>query len=311
MPNALDPKHLYHLHIIFESGSLSSAAELLSVSQPTLSRTVSTLEAQVGRRLMVRGRSGVVLTEAGNLLAEQGRRIGADLKQADDLLNALQQGRQPTIRLGAGPLLAQAGINDFVTSEIQAQRQVNFQLQIGTARQLVADLLHGRLDIAVMATPPGLRTEHLRDQHIADDHIGLFAGPKSSLIRRNEPADAQALAHAKWLAVDAAIGPTSSHEKMLRQLGVPPVIPAVQFNMNIQGLVAALAASDALCFLPANVSRLLFKDTGVREIPMGVPIETRQISLWHAADADLNSGLMDTIRKCRAFLAKRLSATGG
>ena len=58
MPNALDPKHLYHLHIIFESGSLSSAAELLSVSQPTLSRTVSTLEAQVGRRLMVRGRSG-------------------------------------------------------------------------------------------------------------------------------------------------------------------------------------------------------------------------------------------------------------
>ena len=98
---------------------------------------------------------------------------------------------------------------------------------------------------------------------------------------------------------------------MLRQLGVPPVIPAVQFNMNIQGLVAALAASDALCFLPANVSRLLFKDTGVREIPMGVPIETRQISLWHAADADLSSGLMDTIRKCRAFLAKRLSAIGG
>ena len=53
MRTTLDPKLLYHLHIIFESGSLSAAAETLSVSQPTLSRAVSTLESQVGHQLMV------------------------------------------------------------------------------------------------------------------------------------------------------------------------------------------------------------------------------------------------------------------
>ena len=164
MRTGLDPKLLYHLHIIFEAGSLSAAAEVLTVSQPTLSRAVSQLEAQVGRQLMVRGRNGVVLTETGILLAEQGRRIATDLKQADDVLNALKSDSPPTIRIGAGPLLAHAALNDFVLGMTQTGAPASFDLQIGTARQLISDLLHGRLDLAVMATPPDMRVEHLQQQ---------------------------------------------------------------------------------------------------------------------------------------------------
>jgi DNA-binding transcriptional LysR family regulator len=310
MRATLDPKLLFHLHIIFESGSLSAAAEVLSVSQPTLSRAVSMLEAQVGRQLMVRGRNGVVLTEAGILLAEQGRKIGYDLKQADDILNNLKSDSLPTIRIGVGPLLAQAVMNDFVTGAIQSRRKASFDLQIGTARQLVSDLLHGRLDMAVMTTPSDMRVEHLRSLHILDDHIGLFAGPKSPFVGRNSPIDRDALATTNWIAIDAAFGPTSSHENMLRKLDFPYVVPAIQFNMNIQGLVNALAASDALCFLPARLTRLLTNGTGVEEIPLAVKSEKRQTAIWHAADADLNSDLADTIRECRSFLMRRLEAAG-
>ena len=311
MRTTLDPKLLYHLHIIFESGSLSAAAEMLSVSQPTLSRTASTLEAQVGRQLMVRGRNGVVLTEAGILLAKQGRKIASDLKQADDILNALKSDNPPTIRLGVGPLLAHAAMNDFVTGMMQAGRRASFDVQIGAARQLVSDLLHGHLDIAVMTTPTNMRVEHLRSLHVADDHIGLFAGPKSPFVGRNSPVTRDALANANWMAIDAAFGPTSSHENMLRKLDFPYVVPAIQFNMNIQGLVGALAISDALCFLPARLTRLMTKHTGVEEIPLAIKSEARQTAIWHAADADLNSKLAETIRECRSFLTRRLADAGG
>ena len=311
MRATLDPRLLFHLHIIFETGSLSAAAEVLSVSQPTLSRAVSTLEAQVGRQLMVRGRNGVVLTEAGILLAEQGRKIESDLKQADDILNALKSDSLPTIRIGVGPLLAQAAMNDFVTGALRSRRKASFDLQIGTARQLISDLLHGRLDMAVMATPADMRVEHLRSLHVLDDHIGLFAGPKSPFVGRNSPINPDDLGDASWIAIDAAFGPTSSHENMLKKLDFPYVVPAIQFNMNIQGLVNALAASDALCFLPARLTRLLTRGTGVEEIPLAVKSEARQTAIWHAADADLNASLADTIRDCRSFLTHRLvEATG-
>lgn len=308
---SLDPKLLYHLHIIFESGSLSAAAEVLAVSQPTLSRAVSQLEAQVGRQLMVRGRNGVVLTEAGILLAEQGRKIGTDLKQADDVLNSLKSDSPPTIRIGAGPLLAQAAINDFVLGATQARGQArgqaSFDLQIGTARQLISDLLHGHLDMAVMATPADMRVEHLRSLHLIDDHIGLFAGPDSPLVGQNRPVDADAIAGANWMAIEAAFGTTSSHENMLGKLGFPYVVPAIQFNMNIYGLLNALSVSDALCFLPARLARLLTEDIGVTEIPLAIKSEPRQIAIWHAADADLNSHLAQMIRECRSFLTSRLA----
>jgi len=316
MRTSLDPKLLYHLHIIFESGSLSAAAEILAVSQPTLSRAVSQLEAQVGRQLMVRGRNGVVLTETGILLAEQGRKIASDLKQADDVLNALKSDSPPTIRIGAGPLLAHAAINDFVlgmtqTGVTQIGAPSSFDLQIGTARQLISDLLHGRLDIAVMATPPDMRVEHLRSLHLIDEHIGLFAGARSPLAGRDALADADTITHANWLAIDAAFGTRSSHENMLSKLGFPYVVPAIQFNNNIQGLLHALSISDALCFLPARLARLLTGDIGVSEIPLGVKSEPRQIAIWHAADANLNSHLAEMIKKCHAYLTMRLAGDGG
>lgn len=311
MRATLDPKLLYQLHIIFESGSLSAAAEALQVSQPTLSRAASMLETQVGRQLMVRGRNGVVLTEAGILLAEQGRKIAHDLKQADDLLNALKSDSPPTIRMGVGPLLAQAAMNEFVTGAMQARRPARFDLQIGAARQLISNLLHGHLDMAVMTTPADMRVEHLRSLHIVDDHIGLFAGPKSPFVGHNRPISRRALASANWMAIDAAFGPTSSHENMLRRLDFPYVMPAIQFNMNIQGLVSALASSDALCFLPARLTHLLTEGTGVEEIPIAVTSEARQTAIWHAADADLNSNLAETIRECRLFLTRRLTGRTG
>ena len=109
------------------------------------------------------------------------------------------------------------------------------------------------------------------------------------------------------MAIDAAFGTTSSHENMLRKLGFPYVAPAIQFNMNIQGLLNALSVSDALCFLPARLTRLLTRDIGISEIPLAIKSEPRQIAIWHAADADLNSHLADTIRECRSFLTRQLA----
>ena len=158
--------------------------------------------------------------------------------------------------------------------------------------------------MSLLKLPDAIRTK-------IDDYIGLFAGPRSHLINTNRPILADELAQATWIAIDAAFGATLSHNYMLKQFGLPSIVPAVQFNMNIDGLVNAMTSIDALCFLPARVARLLTDGSGVKEITFGLPAEARQLAIWHPADADLNSRLVDAIRKCRAFLAKRLCMTEG
>ncbi|MEK9552537.1 MAG: LysR family transcriptional regulator [Alphaproteobacteria bacterium] len=298
---SLDPRLLYQLHIILDSGSLSAAADFLSVSQPTLSRNVSLLEAHVGRPLMVRGRHGVTPTEAGIRLAEQGRKIGSDLKQADEILNALQNDSPQTVRFGMGPLIAQALMNEFVSQEFADEKAPPLHLEVATARELIAKLIHGRLDFAVMVTPPDMKVEHLSCIPIADEHIGLFAGPKSRL-KDSAIEDQAGLRAARWLVIDAAFAATSSHDNMLKRIGLPSIPSSIQFNMDAIGLIKVLSNSDALAFLPAKIGRLLFEDSGVSEIPLGDYVEKRQISIWHQADANLYPTLEGVIRRCSTFL---------
>ena len=69
-------------------------------------------------------------------------------------------------------------------------------------------------------------------------------------------------------AGDAA---TTSHDNMLTRIGLPSIPPSIQFNMDAIGLMRVLSTSDALAFLPAKISRLMFDHSDVSEIPLGDP----------------------------------------
>lgn len=62
---ALPAHQLDAFHAVAETGSFSRAARRLGVTQPALSQRIQQLEAELKRRLFVRGPTGVTVTEAG------------------------------------------------------------------------------------------------------------------------------------------------------------------------------------------------------------------------------------------------------
>lgn len=63
---------------VAETGTLVQSAQKLNLSQPTLGRHINELEAQMGIALFARGRSGMMLTDAGLILVEDARRMATD-----------------------------------------------------------------------------------------------------------------------------------------------------------------------------------------------------------------------------------------
>ena len=61
--------------VIAHCGSFTKAAELLLVSQPTLSRQVRELEEELGVQLFERNKTGLQITDAGALLVEEATEI--------------------------------------------------------------------------------------------------------------------------------------------------------------------------------------------------------------------------------------------
>src|SRR4051794_27907595 len=68
--------------------SFSGAAAELYVSQPAVSKHVASLEAELGKQLVVRGSRGATLTPAGELLADYVLRAEALLANARRALHA-------------------------------------------------------------------------------------------------------------------------------------------------------------------------------------------------------------------------------
>ncbi len=81
----MDVRQIEYFLRIAELGSINKAAADLRIAQPSLSRWVSQLEQEIGATLFVRTRSGVRVTDAGQMLADRARPLLRELQvlQAD------------------------------------------------------------------------------------------------------------------------------------------------------------------------------------------------------------------------------------
>lgn len=79
---------------VVETGSFLAAAESLGVSRTTLRRRVEALEARAGVPLLKSTRQGIVLTEAGGVLAQRGRIM---MQETSALLASIREvGQEPS-----------------------------------------------------------------------------------------------------------------------------------------------------------------------------------------------------------------------
>ena len=137
---------------IAATGHFTRAAERLHVAQPTLSRQISTLEAELGVGLLHRIRGNVALTTAGERLLPLARRMLADADSARTEMAELAGLRRGRIRMGATPTLCTSLVAD-VLAEFHARHPgVDIEILERGSHTLVSALLEGTLDLALIVT---------------------------------------------------------------------------------------------------------------------------------------------------------------
>lgn len=146
-------QQLRYFVAVAEARHFTRAADRIGVAQPSLSKQIHSLEADLGAPLFERGRGNVALTDAGAVLLPLAVRILADVdtarREVQDLLG-LRRGR---VRLGATPSLCVSLVPRLLRRFHDAHPGVELHIEEGGSHDLVRNLGRGALDLALIVLP--------------------------------------------------------------------------------------------------------------------------------------------------------------
>ena len=142
----------YFLTVVYEE-NITSAAEKLHITQPTLSRQLMQLEEELGVSLFRRGKKKITLTSEGLLLKRRAEEI-LDLTSRTELeLKEQQPLMNGEIVIGGGETQSMRVLADFIKTFSTKYPQVTYKLYSADADDIKDRINKGLMDICLLTEP--------------------------------------------------------------------------------------------------------------------------------------------------------------
>lgn len=154
----------YFLTVVREE-SITGAAAVLHITQPTLSRQLAQMEQELGVRLFVRGTRKIRLTEEGRLLQRRAEELLELADKAEREITRRDEPVEGVISIGCGDMTA-VQLLPPLFREFRAQYpRCSFDLYTGTAEHIQERMERGLTDIGLLLEPVSIdRYEFVRLQ---------------------------------------------------------------------------------------------------------------------------------------------------
>ena len=143
--------HLNYFRVLAKLEHYTQAADKLSITQPSLSHAMSSLEKDLGTYLFEKQGRNIKLTKYGKIYFEYVDRALSELEKGEKKLRELTNISSGTIELGyiytLGPTFVPALIKSFVS--IGENKNIKFSFGQGTTKSLIEDLKNEKFDIVL------------------------------------------------------------------------------------------------------------------------------------------------------------------
>lgn len=140
--------------------NITKAAALLHITQPTLSRQLMQMEAELGVKLFHRGKHNILLTEDGMLLRRRAQEIvdlaektARELKHEEEVVSG-------EVSIGCGETQNMKPLSDMIASFQQKYPDVRFSIYTAIADDVKERLENGILDMGLLLEPVEISRYH-------------------------------------------------------------------------------------------------------------------------------------------------------
>jgi DNA-binding transcriptional LysR family regulator len=279
---ALVPR-LRQFIVVAREEHLTRAAEILGVPQPTLSRSIARLEAEMGVPLFTRPGRSIQLTRHGRILLEAAQRSVATLATAVHRIAGEADPARGRVALGFLHTLGGDAVPRLLRDFRAQYPAVRFALAQDSGNALLARLREGEIDVCLTAPLPR-REDGITSRMLDEQRIDLFVPTDHRLARRRGVRLAEA-ADEDFIVMEPGYGLRTITDELCRAAGFQPRIAFVgQEADTARGLVGA---GLGVSLLPATASSLA--DRAVVAIRITAPKAARTVGIAWVAGRPLIS----------------------
>ena len=149
----LDLRRLQYLEAVYKYQNFTRASEALFVSQPTISTAISSMERELGIKLISRTSREVHFTVEGEQFMPHVLRILRECREAEGLLDDLSRAGDQTLRLGISPTLGELILPLIYSDFLPQWPQATVHLDEGSMNNHIEKILNDVLDLSYNALP--------------------------------------------------------------------------------------------------------------------------------------------------------------
>ncbi len=158
----MEIRTLRYFLAVAKEENMTRAAELLHVTQPTLSKQLKSLEDELGKKLFTRHSFSITLTEEGRLLRDRAEDLITMAEKISNEFTSMDDITGGEIYLG----LAESSHISYLAKAIKKLKEkypdLHYNIISGDTEQVIDKLNKGILDFAVLAEDPDpIKYEHI------------------------------------------------------------------------------------------------------------------------------------------------------
>ncbi len=265
---------LRYFLMVAREENITRAAELLHLTQPTLSRQLMQLEAELGVILFHRSRHRIILTDDGMLLKRRAQEIIALADKTQREFQYRDEELSGEISIGSGEYQSSLFLSQMLSSFREKHPRVRYELYSGNSDNIKERIERGTMDLGLLLEPVDISRYEFINLPVTEEW--------GVLVSEDSPLAQQDCITPKDLSQVPVIMSRRElvQKKLLRWFGSYADQIDISVSGNLPYNLAAMAKSGAGVMI--NL-KLACQYDGLRYLPLSPRLETHTVLVWKKA----------------------------
>jgi DNA-binding transcriptional LysR family regulator len=258
--------NLNQLRVFYEAartGSFTSAAKKLCITQPAVTAQIRTFEDQCDLKLFKKKGRSLYLSEEGSTLYEYARRIFEYEREVEDVIEEMRKLKRGTLRLGTSKAYARYFMPFLISSFHEAFPLIKVHLDEGSSMDILRSLLDLKNEVAVIA-----RVEE--DPNITflpfkRDQLVLILSPTHSLAKKKS-LSVEELVHEPMIMKEIGSGTRKQVNELFSRKGLAPKV--LMETSNTEFIKQLVQRGEGISFLVEEAVAVEIREKRLAAVPV-------------------------------------------